>query len=104
MEREREGAEGTSAIREEEGGKRMKSMQHVRASQRTAMTSSGNKNGQRSRRQGRWRQRCDSRRSRRSVVVEARKVAVLGAAGGIGQPLSLLLTMNPLVRIKRIHE
>ena len=34
----------------------------------------------------------------RGVRVNARKVAVLGAAGGIGQPLSLLLAMNPLVR------
>jgi malate/lactate dehydrogenase len=30
-------------------------------------------------------------------VVQARKVAVLGAAGGIGQPLSLLLKMNKCV-------
>lgn len=31
------------------------------------------------------------------VVVQAKKVAVLGAAGGIGQPLSLLLKMNKCV-------
>jgi hypothetical protein len=30
-------------------------------------------------------------------VVEAKRVAVLGAAGGIGQPLSLLLKMNKCV-------
>ena len=38
-----------------------------------------------------------ARRSRASVVVEAksgRKVALLGAAGGIGQPLALLLKMQ----------
>lgn len=30
-------------------------------------------------------------------MVQAKKVAVLGAAGGIGQPLSLLLKMNKCV-------
>ncbi|KXZ44285.1 hypothetical protein GPECTOR_70g516 [Gonium pectorale] len=35
-----------------------------------------------------------SRVSRRSLRCEARKVALLGAAGGIGQPLALLLKMN----------
>lgn len=30
-------------------------------------------------------------------VVQCKKVAVLGAAGGIGQPLSLLLKMNKCV-------
>jgi len=32
-----------------------------------------------------------------SVNVKSRKVAVIGAAGGIGQPLSLLLKLDPLV-------
>ena len=35
----------------------------------------------------------------RNVTVNAKKVAVLGASGGIGQPLSMLLMMNPLVRV-----
>ena len=37
-------------------------------------------------------------KARRTMpVVEAKRVAVLGAAGGIGQPLSLLLKMNKCV-------
>ncbi|GJP39312.1 hypothetical protein CLOM_g23695 [Closterium sp. NIES-68] len=32
------------------------------------------------------------------------KVAVLGAAGGIGQPLSLLLKMNPLVSVLHLYD
>jgi hypothetical protein len=39
--------------------------------------------------------RMASRISRqRSVTVEARKVALMGAAGGIGQPLALLLKVR----------
>jgi malate dehydrogenase len=34
------------------------------------------------------------RASRALPVIECKRVAVLGAAGGIGQPLSLLLKMN----------
>jgi len=42
----------------------------------------------------------------RQMVVETKayKVAVLGAAGGIGQPLSLLLKMNPLVTDLRLFD
>lgn len=44
-------------------------------------------------------------RSRRStVVVQARKVALLGAAGGIGQPLALLLKMNKLVTELALYD
>lgn len=32
------------------------------------------------------------------------KVAVLGAAGGIGQSLSLLLKMNPLVSLLHLYD
>lgn len=32
------------------------------------------------------------------------KVALLGAAGGIGQPLSLLLKMNPLVSVLHLYD
>lgn len=32
------------------------------------------------------------------------KVAVLGAAGGIGQPLSLLIKMSPLVSDLRLYD
>lgn len=32
------------------------------------------------------------------------KVAVLGASGGIGQPLSLLLKMNPLVSVLHLYD
>jgi malate dehydrogenase len=38
------------------------------------------------------------------VRVEAYKVAVLGAAGGIGQPLSLLLKMNKLITELRLYD
>lgn len=37
------------------------------------------------------------RRQGLSVQCAARKVALLGAAGGIGQPLALLLKMQPLI-------
>ena len=39
------------------------------------------------------------RAARQSATIEAKqyKVALLGAAGGIGQPLALLLKMNKLV-------
>ncbi|KAF3520256.1 hypothetical protein DY000_02059525 [Brassica cretica] len=37
------------------------------------------------------------RRSFSSSSVPERKVAILGAAGGIGQPLALLMKLNPLV-------
>lgn len=37
------------------------------------------------------------KRSFSSSSIQLKKVAVLGAAGGIGQPLSLLLKLNPLV-------
>jgi malate dehydrogenase len=33
----------------------------------------------------------------RTMSTDAKKVVVLGAAGGIGQPLSLLLKLSPLV-------
>ncbi|GBF95016.1 malate dehydrogenase [Raphidocelis subcapitata] len=45
-----------------------------------------------------------SSRARTMPVVEARKVAVLGAAGGIGQPLSLLLKMNKLVTELALYD
>lgn len=38
-----------------------------------------------------------ARPGRAMPVVQCKKVAVLGAAGGIGQPLSLLLKMNKCV-------
>lgn len=43
-------------------------------------------------------------RSRGPLVVEARKVALLGAAGGIGQPLALLLKMNPLITHLSLYD
>lgn len=47
-------------------------------------------------------------RRRSSLVVEAkagaRKVALLGAAGGIGQPLALLLKMQPLVAELSLYD
>ena len=49
---------------------------------------------------------ASSRRS--AVIVEAkagaRKVAVLGAAGGIGQPLALLLKMQPYVAELALYD
>lgn len=44
------------------------------------------------------------RASRRQQVIECKKVAVLGAAGGIGQPLSLLLKMNRLVTDLALYD
>jgi len=41
---------------------------------------------------------------RSAVIVEARKVAVLGAGGGIGQPLSLLLKMNEKVTDLALYD
>eukprot|EP00227_Mantoniella_beaufortii_P013941 CAMPEP_0197586636 /NCGR_PEP_ID=MMETSP1326-20131121/8540_1 /TAXON_ID=1155430 /ORGANISM="Genus nov. species nov., Strain RCC2288" /LENGTH=365 /DNA_ID=CAMNT_0043151281 /DNA_START=141 /DNA_END=1238 /DNA_ORIENTATION=+ len=39
-----------------------------------------------------------------AVTTSAFKVAVLGAAGGIGQPLSLLLKMNPLIKELSLYD
>ncbi|MEW5309491.1 MAG: hypothetical protein WDW38_001378 [Sanguina aurantia] len=46
--------------------------------------------------------RVSSRRS--TVVCNARKVALLGAAGGIGQPLALLLKMNKFVTELALYD
>lgn len=40
----------------------------------------------------------------RPVVAASYKVALLGAAGGIGQPLALLLKMSPLVSDLRLYD
>ncbi|KAL2245471.1 malate dehydrogenase, mitochondrial [Sesamum indicum] len=45
-----------------------------------------------------------SRRSFSSAPAPERKVAVLGAAGGIGQPLSLLMKLNPLVSSLALYD
>ncbi|XP_077227293.1 malate dehydrogenase, mitochondrial-like [Tasmannia lanceolata] len=45
-----------------------------------------------------------SRRSYASESTPDRKVAVLGAAGGIGQPLSLLMKLNPLVSKLALYD
>lgn len=47
---------------------------------------------------------CITRAGRQSVVTECRKVAILGAAGGIGQPLSLLLKMNTMVTELALYD
>ncbi|KAJ6850955.1 malate dehydrogenase, mitochondrial [Iris pallida] len=39
-----------------------------------------------------------------SSAVPERKVAILGAAGGIGQPLSLLMKLNPLVTHLSLYD
>ena len=44
------------------------------------------------------------RRGFSSESVPERKVAVLGAAGGIGQPLSLLMKLNPLVSSLSLYD
>eukprot|EP01025_Chloroclados_australasicus_P016312 TRINITY_DN1813_c0_g1_i1.p1 TRINITY_DN1813_c0_g1~~TRINITY_DN1813_c0_g1_i1.p1 ORF type:complete len:359 (-),score=64.96 TRINITY_DN1813_c0_g1_i1:275-1351(-) len=44
------------------------------------------------------------KKDRRQVSVEAFKVSVLGAAGGIGQPLSLLLKMSPYVTELALYD
>eukprot|EP00210_Caulerpa_lentillifera_P007369 g7043.t1 len=43
-------------------------------------------------------------RSRNSLTIQCSKVAVLGAAGGIGQPLGLLLKMNKLVTELALYD
>ncbi|CAL0328871.1 unnamed protein product [Lupinus luteus] len=51
--------------------------------------------------------RGSSHLSRRGYATEPapeRKVAILGAAGGIGQPLSLLLKLNPLVSSLSLYD
>ncbi|XP_057458356.1 malate dehydrogenase, mitochondrial [Lotus japonicus] len=50
--------------------------------------------------------RCSqlSRRGYATNPVPERKVAVLGAAGGIGQPLSLLMKLNPLVSSLSLYD
>ncbi|XP_076887774.1 malate dehydrogenase 1, mitochondrial-like [Bidens hawaiensis] len=44
------------------------------------------------------------RRSYSSESAPERKVAILGAAGGIGQPLSLLMKLNPLVSNLSLYD
>ncbi|ONK69176.1 uncharacterized protein A4U43_C05F20130 [Asparagus officinalis] len=44
------------------------------------------------------------RRSFHAGAVPERKVAILGAAGGIGQPLSLLMKLNPLVTRLALYD
>ncbi|CAN0891312.1 Malate dehydrogenase 1, mitochondrial [Linum grandiflorum] len=44
------------------------------------------------------------RRGYSSESVPTRKVAILGAAGGIGQPLSLLMKLNPLVSNLALYD
>jgi malate dehydrogenase len=44
------------------------------------------------------------RRGYASEAVPERKVAVLGAAGGIGQSLSLLMKLNPLVSNLALYD
>ncbi|PQQ03337.1 malate dehydrogenase mitochondrial-like [Prunus yedoensis var. nudiflora] len=43
-------------------------------------------------------------RSYSSSSQPQRKVAILGAAGGIGQPLSLLMKLNPLVTSLSLYD
>ncbi|KAL0399454.1 UNVERIFIED_CONTAM: Malate dehydrogenase, mitochondrial [Sesamum radiatum] len=45
-----------------------------------------------------------SQRSFSSASAPERKVAILGAAGGIGQPLSLLMKLNPLVSSLALYD
>lgn len=42
--------------------------------------------------------------ARTAAVIECKKVAVMGAAGGIGQPLSLLLKMNKCVTELALYD
>lgn len=44
------------------------------------------------------------RRGYASESATNRKVAILGAAGGIGQPLSLLMKLNPLVSSLSLYD
>jgi malate dehydrogenase len=51
--------------------------------------------------------RASSHLTRRGYATEPvpeRKVAILGAAGGIGQPLSLLMKLNPLVSTLSLYD
>lgn len=45
-----------------------------------------------------------TRRGFTSESAPDRKVAILGAAGGIGQPLSLLMKLNPLVSRLALYD
>jgi len=45
-----------------------------------------------------------ARAGRSIAVIECKKVAVLGAAGGIGQPLSLLMKMNRMVTELALYD
>jgi malate dehydrogenase len=41
---------------------------------------------------------------KRLIELQASKVTVLGAAGGIGQPLSLLMKLNPRVTELSLYD
>lgn len=45
-----------------------------------------------------------SSRGFNSASTQERKVAILGAAGGIGQPLSLLMKLNPMVSSLALYD
>ena len=48
---------------------------------------------------------AQARASRQSrLTIECRKVALLGAAGGIGQPLAMLLKMNRQVTELALYD
>lgn len=47
---------------------------------------------------------CLFSRGLSSASAPERKVAILGAAGGIGQPLSLLMKLNPLVSRLALYD
>lgn len=46
-----------------------------------------------------WRENC-----RAKGGASGFKVAILGAAGGIGQPLAMLMKMNPLVSVLHLYD
>ncbi|KAG2622384.1 hypothetical protein PVAP13_3NG266700 [Panicum virgatum] len=70
--------------------------------------------GRRSRKLGPWRQRrlllmeevplLMGSNCRAKGAAPGFKVAILGAAGGIGQPLALLMKMNPLVSVLHLYD
>ena len=49
-------------------------------------------------------ERSAASNSKSASASPERKVAILGAAGGIGQPLALLMKLNPLVSSLSLYD
>ena len=95
-----------SRARRREGREKRETMSCARADALSARSTLGrSRRGMGARGRASVRARAGARsRANALVTTSEYKVAVLGAAGGIGQSLSLLLKMNPLISDLRLYD